>query len=102
MDRYFAKQLLNEGFAIRHRTFLPEEFIRKNENGQLQDESGVAIDESEFWRHRDSEIFADGWEVAYYNDDEEDDWQPCIECQNEDSCDRASLCHSAVKRSFVR
>lgn len=64
MNKYQAKQALNEGFAIKHRFFTNDEFIHRcPENGQLIDEAGIMIDEYLFWQVRQDKIWQEGWEL---------------------------------------
>lgn len=64
MNQYHANQALNEGFVIKHRLFTNDEFLHRcPENGQLMDETGLALNELEFWRIRQDEIWKEGWEL---------------------------------------
>ena len=65
MTRYEAKQAINEGQKVTHTYFTDEEFIgRSQENGQLIDENGIALNESDFWSLRAGASFDNGWSIV--------------------------------------
>ncbi len=65
MTKYEAKQALNAGHIIRHRTFTDSELIMRCPlNGQLKDEDGIPINESDFWDYRQNEPFETGWSIV--------------------------------------
>jgi len=54
---------LNSGCTVRHQYFDTNEWIRKNSDTTYLLEDNVICPISEFWKHRNSEIFNDGWEI---------------------------------------
>jgi hypothetical protein len=53
-----------EGKKISHKYFSDGEFIKLNSNNEMEDQDGNILDKMDFWLHRGSEQFDDGWYVV--------------------------------------
>ena len=60
-----AKQALKNGKAISHKYFDDAKYIRYNDKKELIDESGLILDEVDFWRFRNNIIFMDDWFIKF-------------------------------------
>lgn len=60
MNKTEALQALEEGKAIRHKSFLDYEFIRKV-NGKIIDEAGIVLNQELFLASRNAGFFNEGW-----------------------------------------
>lgn len=64
MNKYEAKQALNDGLRITHRFFTPEEYLHRSpSNGQLLDEKELHLNETMFWYGRSGGQWEEGWEI---------------------------------------
>lgn len=62
MNRVEAIKAMREGKKVTHEYFTPEEWATQ-ENGEIVLEDGVRCTPSEFWRDRNTSLFADGWSL---------------------------------------
>jgi hypothetical protein len=60
MTRKKAQALMKEGKKIRHRFFIPDEWITEI-SGVVVDEQGNQL--TTFWEYRDMTKYDDGWEI---------------------------------------
>jgi hypothetical protein len=59
-----AKEKLDNGCAVRHTLFSPDEFIVRRDNGQLCDEQGIDLIENLFWEDRKDIFWQVGWSIV--------------------------------------
>lgn len=64
MTQFEAIQELNKGAKIQHDFFADNEFIQKDEEGQLIDETGLPLNEEMFWHYRNDRKWTHGWSIV--------------------------------------
>lgn len=65
MTKQEVIKYLNENFnkPVAHVHFLRDEYIFKDDNGDLIDECGNVLDEKEFWEIRSGQYWEENWKV---------------------------------------
>jgi hypothetical protein len=61
-----AKNAIKNGFKVRHRFFLPHEYIQQGPDYSLIDEDGREM-ANYFWQVRNSHSWQEGWEIVDEN-----------------------------------
>ena len=61
MDIEEAKQALNEGKRIKHRSFTSKEWVEQYSSCRYVFEDGVKQNSDEFWNMRTQESWKNGW-----------------------------------------
>ena len=64
MTQFEAIQELNKGAKIKHDFFSDNEFIRKDDEGNLLDEANIQLNEEMFWHYRNDRKWTHGWSIA--------------------------------------
>ena len=62
MTRGEAIKAMREGKKVTHKYFTPDEWATQS-HGLILIEDGVKCSPAEFWTDRQSEMFADGWDL---------------------------------------
>ena len=65
MEKKKAIEAMQSGSKVTHRLFLPDEWIKTNEKGQILFEDGNAVSSEVFWSHRQGKEWETGWSIYF-------------------------------------